>query len=85
MNAVKAVSRFAKDSRIRELWYWVVWARYCCVDKMHVDVTGDDNARREARRKERDVNTVPGAAKYVIYTIGPLFHYFKCCDAEKTS
>lgn len=55
------------------------------MDKMHVDVTGDDNARREARRKERDVNTVPGAAKYVIYTIGPLFHYFKCCDAEKTS
>lgn len=39
---------------------------------MHVDVTGDDNARRAAKEK-KNVNTVFGANKHVVYTVEPLF------------
>lgn len=51
--------------------------------EMHVDVTGDDNARREANEDGRDVNTVLGAVKSVVYTVEPLFAALNCCDAEK--
>lgn len=52
---------------------------------MHVDVTGDDNARRVAKEQKRDVNTVLGAAKCALYTVGPLFGTLNAAMLKKNS